>query len=328
VWTIGLMSALAADGVSLRSVEWKGAAYTVVEIDLGQARIDLYGQLPPGPKTLDAVEDEVKAEHRSLVVAMNGGMYQPNRRPVGLHIERGSERAPIVRGGSKGNFGMLPNGVFVIDEEGAAVEDTVAWNRDSDDVWLATQSGPAMVLDGVIHPAFNPGSSNVNLRNGVGVRDPQHVVFVVSEEGVRLHDMATLFRDSLGCPNALYLDGLVSSLHGPGHEQTAATFGRFSGILAVTVPNAAPKPTPTQLAFFAQVQDALPFGACFGGRQGAGAIELLFTTDATGKPAELVTEPSVDAEVCLREAYLSSDIRVDVSSPTTFRYPVVVTRGR
>ena len=224
------------EGVTVREMVWKGAEWTVVEVDLDRARIDLYGQRPPGPKTLDAVRAAVAAEGRTLVVAMNGGMYHANRRPVGLHIERGEEAAPIVRGPSPGNFGMLPNGVFVVDAAGAAVVDTVAWTRAADGVWLATQSGPALLLGNTIHPRFLPDSPSLNLRNGVGVRDPKHVVLAISETGVRFHDMATLFRDALGCENALYLDGAVSSLHGPGHEETDATFGRFSSILAVTVP--------------------------------------------------------------------------------------------
>lgn len=228
---------------------------------------------------------------------------------------------------SKSNFGMLPNGVFVVDEEGASVVDTVDWKRDADGVWLATQSGPALVLDGVLHPAFNPESSNVNLRNGVGVRDGQHVVFVVSEEGVRFHDMATLFRDALGCPNALYLDGLVSSLHGPTHEQSSASFGRFAAILAVTVPVTRPVLTPVELDLYEKMQAAFPLiAACFREHPAVGSIELLLTTDAAGKPAGLTTEPSVAAEACLRDAYLSSGIQAEVSSPTTIRYSLTISQ--
>jgi uncharacterized protein YigE (DUF2233 family) len=239
---VSLWVAVAQEGVSLRTMSWEGAEWTVVEIDLHHARIDLYGQRPPGPKTLAAVRAEVAREGRALIVAMNGGMFHANRRPVGLHIERGQQRAPLVQGPSAGNFGMLPNGVFVVDAAGAAVVDTTAWARSELGVWLATQSGPALVLDGAIHPRFDPDSVHRNLRNGVGVRDDQHVVFANSEGGVRFYDMATLFRDALGCQDALYLDGVVSSLHGPGHPETDATFGRFAAILAVTVPATVPPP--------------------------------------------------------------------------------------
>jgi uncharacterized protein YigE (DUF2233 family) len=39
------------------------------------------------------------------------------------------------------------------------------------------------------------------------------VIFVNSEEPVNFHEFARLFRDQLDCPNALFLDGTVSSLH-------------------------------------------------------------------------------------------------------------------
>ena len=53
------------------------------------------------------------------------------------------------------------------------------------------------------------------LRNGVGVNKSGEAIFVISESGVTLHEFATLFRDRLDCPNALYFDGSVSSLHAP-----------------------------------------------------------------------------------------------------------------
>jgi uncharacterized protein YigE (DUF2233 family) len=42
---------------------------------------------------------------------------------------------------------------------------------------------------------------------------------VISEEGVSLGRFARFFRDALDCPNALYLDGSVSSLWDPAAER-------------------------------------------------------------------------------------------------------------
>jgi uncharacterized protein YigE (DUF2233 family) len=53
------------------------------------------------------------------------------------------------------------------------------------------------------------------IRNGVGVSNAGRVVLAISEEPVSLHEFAMLFRDALDCPNALYLDGVISSLHAP-----------------------------------------------------------------------------------------------------------------
>ena len=38
-------------------------------------------------------------------------------------------------------------------------------------------------------------------------------MFVISEQPVNFYELATYFRDELHCPEALYLDGVVSSLY-------------------------------------------------------------------------------------------------------------------
>jgi uncharacterized protein YigE (DUF2233 family) len=40
-------------------------------------------------------------------------------------------------------------------------------------------------------------------------------VFAISNDTVNFHDFATLFRDRLNTPNALYFDGKVSRLYAP-----------------------------------------------------------------------------------------------------------------
>ena len=54
-------------------------------------------------------------------------------------------------------------------------------------------------------------------RNGVGLRDAHTVVFAISEDEVSFGAFARLFRDTLKCPNALFLDGgSVPTLYIPG----------------------------------------------------------------------------------------------------------------
>ena len=80
---------------------------------------------------------------------------------------------------------------------------------------LARQSGPTLVVDGQIHPKFAPDVTSLQRSNGVGAPDDHTLVFVISEDWVNFHSFARLFRDGLNCPNALFLDGSVSSLHAP-----------------------------------------------------------------------------------------------------------------
>jgi len=77
---------------------------------------------------------------------------------------------------------------------------------------FATQSGPLLVIDGKLHPRFEENGASRFIRNGVGVRDAHTIVLAISRSGVSFGSFARLFRDALGCPNALYLDGVVSAL--------------------------------------------------------------------------------------------------------------------
>ena len=79
----------------------------------------------------------------------------------------------------------------------------------------ATQSGPMLVIDGQVHPRFLPDATSLQIRNGVGALRDGRVAFAISNDPVRFHDFATLFRDRLQSRNALFLDGSISSLYAP-----------------------------------------------------------------------------------------------------------------
>jgi len=150
-----------------------------------------------------------------LAFATNAGMYHPDRRPVGHYVEEGVEAMRVIASAGPGNFGMLPNGVFCVEGGTAHVFETTDYLSQSPECRIATQSGPMLVIDGALHPRFIPGSSALNVRNGVGVSASGDVVFAISNERVNFHTFARLFRDHLKVPNALYLDGRISRLHAP-----------------------------------------------------------------------------------------------------------------
>nr|WP_321360486.1 phosphodiester glycosidase family protein [uncultured Hyphomonas sp.] len=165
----------------------------------------------------DRLAESVAADGGALVFAMNAGMYHDDRRPVGLYVENGQQSARLVTNAGPGNFGMLPNGVFWVDEDGAAhVTETLAFDALNPDVRFATQSGPMLVIDGALHPAFNPDGTSRKRRNGVGLSaDGETLWFAISDAPVNFDTFARLFRDRLGAPDALYLDGVVSRLYAP-----------------------------------------------------------------------------------------------------------------
>ena len=183
------------------------------------------GELP----ALDELH-ALKRENRRLVFAMNGGMFHPDYRPVGLLVIDGQELAPINRAQAVGNFYLRPNGVFLIDAAGPRVVATDQY-RGLTPVF-ATQSGPMLLHRGMIPEiaAFHSGSRH--LRNGVCVPEDATVAFVISEDPVTFREFADYFSSGLKCTEALYLDGSISSLYAPQMKRADARseFGPMFGV--------------------------------------------------------------------------------------------------
>jgi uncharacterized protein YigE (DUF2233 family) len=109
---------------------------------------------------------------------------------------------------------MKPNGVFYVDQDGnAGVLESSAYAAAGIEPKLATQSGPMLLIDGKIHPRFEEDGTSRHIRNGVGADGHKRAVFAISRGPVSLGSFARLFRDALGCKNALFFDGTVSALH-------------------------------------------------------------------------------------------------------------------
>lgn len=219
-------------------VKYDAASYTICRFDRNDPGLALFLRKADGAPfgEFSALEDTLRADGKTLLFAMNAGMYHEDRSPVGLYIERGEQIAPIQTGAGYGNFHLLPNGVFYLDEEGAHVLASKAYLARRPTPVFATQSGPMLVIDGALHPAFNKDSTSYKRRNGVGIdADTGTVYFVISDGLVTFYRFASLFRDHLNTQNALYLDGSISRLYAPGMGRD--DFGAEMGpIIAVTRP--------------------------------------------------------------------------------------------
>jgi uncharacterized protein YigE (DUF2233 family) len=174
----------------------------------------------------------LQENNEELLFAMNGGMYKPDRSPQGLFIENGVTVIPLDITNGNGNFYLKPNGVFYITTNNTARVVTTADFRNDGQIKYATQSGPMLLIDGHIHPSFKHGSTNINIRNGVGILPNGNVVFAMSKKEINFFDFAKYF-ESLGCKNALYLDGLVSRTYLP-EKNWIQTDGDFGVIIAVS----------------------------------------------------------------------------------------------
>ena len=219
--------------------------YQTYAVDPAKDRIDIHWKDEAGNRftTLQALKTWLEARHEKLLFATNGGIYETDYTPLGLYIEDGQVLHPLNTEQGTGNFYLQPNGVFYIDQAGGHVVETKDFQL-SPGVVTATQSGPMLVDNGDINPAFTPGSSNVFVRTGVGIDDGGRVVFARAV-GVNFYDFATYFRDTLHCRNALYLDGHISLMYAADGDTTQLG-GDFVSILSVSEPSSTAQDDKTQ----------------------------------------------------------------------------------
>ncbi len=228
-----------------RSEAFAGKDYIICSFDLATSDLRFFWKDPDGRPfgTFTGLSGYLESHGERLAFATNGGMYGADYAPIGLYVEDGTELAganttttdPDVR--PIPNFYKKPNGIFYVGKDGTAgVMETGAFVAARPEVRYATQSGPMLLVGGEIHPMFIPGSSDLNPRNGVCTPTPTTVDFVITAGSVNFHDFATLFRDHLGCKDALFLDGgSASALYapelarndGPGH----GGFGPIIGVV-------------------------------------------------------------------------------------------------
>ena len=184
--------------------------------------------------TFTALSEALTARGEKLIFAMNAGMYHPDFKPVGLYVEAGVQMKAANQRPGAGNFHMKPNGVFYVTRSGeAGVVETGRFLARRTPVAYATQSGPMLVIDGRLHPRIREDGTSRKIRNGVGVCSDGRTRFAISNELVTFHEFATLFSETLGCPNALYLDGSVSSVYAPsvGRHDRWRPMGPIVGVV-------------------------------------------------------------------------------------------------
>jgi uncharacterized protein YigE (DUF2233 family) len=206
-----------ADG-PCRALAFEGADYTACTFDTRETKLALYNLDEQGHPygSFAALIAELATKGKTLIFGMNAGMYDESLKPIGLYVEDGRQVKNVNRRNGPGNFHMKPNGVFFIGADNrTGILETEAYLRANPSVEFATQSGPMLVIDGAIHPKLSPAGASLKRRNGVGVVDEHTAVFAISESAVNFHSFARFFRYGLGCNNALFFDGTVSSLYSP-----------------------------------------------------------------------------------------------------------------
>ena len=195
--------------------EFAGSRFLVCSIDPKVSDLRLFWQNPDGDphRSFSSLASAVADNGRVLRFAMNAGMYDTDFAPIGLYVEDGEQlrpartTTPANLGNPVPNFYKTPNGIFYLSGGAAGIVTTESFVADPPQTDFATQSGPMLVIDGVLNPIFIPDSSDRTRRSGVGTCTDNRLAFAISEGPVNFHDFGRLFRDALDCPNALFLDG-------------------------------------------------------------------------------------------------------------------------
>ena len=238
IWAFLLCAIPAQAALECQDVDYANNGYTICVVDVTEAelRLFLYDQSGAPFGHFNDLEAGLNEAGGTLLFAMNAGMYHKDRSPVGHYVENGVELKGVVRGASRGNFGLVPNGIYCVNQTRADVFETETFLAQNPDCAFATQSGPMLVIDGELHPRFLIDSTSRYVRNGVGTTaDGKTSVFVISRNAVTFHEFGSLFRDALQLPNALYFDGNISRLYAP--ELNRNDFGRAMGpIIALVSP--------------------------------------------------------------------------------------------
>ncbi len=199
--------------------EFESSRFIVCTFDARRQDMRLFSRAASGGgylRSFEAVQQVLGGDASHVRFAMNAGMFNDAGAPIGLYIENGDEQKSISLTDGPGNFHLKPNGVFWQRQDGTlhiSVSDDYATEVPS--ARWATQSGPMLVINGVMHPRFADDGASRFIRNGVGLRDEHTAYFVISTGFVSFGRFARFFRDDLHCRDALFLDGTVSSLWAP-----------------------------------------------------------------------------------------------------------------
>jgi len=207
-------------------IRFQNKLYEAYLIDIDANQVQLFN-LDSTKKnyTFESIDNEQKTKQQQLVFAMNAGMFTPERKPLGMYVENGKllQKVNTKKKGYGNFFALQPNGIFLIDSKNQAyiIPTEEHKNFPVKELKLATQSGPLMLNNGEMNSYFRKGSSNLHIRNGVGVingygvQKNKKLIFIISKQRVNFYEFTELFQQVFQCKYALYLDGAISKMYLP-----------------------------------------------------------------------------------------------------------------
>lgn len=166
---------------------------------------------------------------------MNAGIYSKNDVPAGLWIENGQQLNGLNTRRGGGNFHVQPNGVFAVVGERAYILPTADYQRAGLTPRIALQSGPMLIINGVMNRQFKPTLASFYKRNAVCLDQQNQVLFVMTVKGApNLYEFSQGLL-KIGCQQALYLDGNISDWYIP-NLFSGLHWRHFVGMISVLEP--------------------------------------------------------------------------------------------
>ncbi|MGK0387371.1 MAG: hypothetical protein ACI94Y_000097 [Maribacter sp.] len=199
----------------VEKIEYKGIPFSICTMNPDTVNLKMSSYMENGILRIKELDDSLQKEKKQLLFATNGGIFSKEYIPGGFFANNDTLLHALNEREGAGNFHLLPNGIFYLrNNRKAGVAETQEFkDLDLKDIHLGVQSGPMLVINDEIHPAFRDGSENVHIRNGVGVDNNGNIVFVISKKKTNLFTFASLYKERLQCKNALYLDGFISEMY-------------------------------------------------------------------------------------------------------------------
>ncbi|WP_296404645.1 phosphodiester glycosidase family protein [Psychrobacter sp.] len=198
---------------------WKSGKLQALNTEINAPIVDQDQSINPLYTFNNLLADLPKSSE--LKFATNAGMYNQEFGPIGFTVIQGKQILSLNLKEGAGNFHLMPNGVLWWNKDNQVfITESHQFDKmlqnGSASPWYATQSGPMLVIDGNIHPKFDPNSTSTKIRNGVGICEDGSIKFVTSNVPVTFYQFASLFKEDLKCNSALFLDGgIASALYAP-----------------------------------------------------------------------------------------------------------------
>ncbi len=232
--SLGVAISLQAFGAP-EVLELDGVKYHCVKASPAQVKLLWKDEKGAPLRTFAEAKRYADRQSIEVEVLMNGGIFEPGGIPSGLLVQQGKVKCPLNLKAGKGNFFLKPNGVFAVGEGKARIVESRRYPAGLGFAPReAVQSGPLLLIEGKVHPAFRLGSSSRLHRNGVGVDARGQLVFLMTDfnspKFPNLYEFAKAF-EHFTCKNALFLDGDLSDL--AVGEQMMQPSNRFGSIIAI-----------------------------------------------------------------------------------------------